>query len=76
MGHVQINQRDVRILQFKMWSHEAEHGEGGNGREGAEINMAEIHGRIVQKGPKRNGLLQRKHITIIIILIIIINAFI
>ena len=45
-----------------MWSHEAEHGEGGNGREGGEINMAAIHGRTVQKGPKRIGLLQRKHV--------------
>ena len=44
-----------------MWSHEAEHREGGNGREGDEINMAAIHGRTVQKGLKRNGLLQRKH---------------
>ena len=50
------------ILQLKMWRHEAEHGEGGNGREGGERNMAAIHGRTVQKGPKRNGLLQRKHI--------------
>ena len=45
-----------------MWSHEAEHGGGGNEREGGEINMAAIHGRTVQNGPKRNGLLQRKHI--------------
>ena len=34
-----------------MWSHEAEHGEGGNGREGGERNMAAIHGRTVQKDP-------------------------
>ena len=45
-----------------MWSHEAEHGDGGNRREGGERNMAAIHGRTVQKGPKRNRLLQRKHI--------------
>ena len=45
-----------------MWSHEAEHGEGGNGGEGGERNMAAIHRRTVQKGPNRNGLLQRKHI--------------
>ena len=45
-----------------MECHEAEHGESGNGREGGERNMVAIHRRIVQKGPKRNGLLQRKHI--------------
>ena len=43
----------------------AEHGESGNRREGGERNMAAIHGRTVQKGPKRNGLLQRKHILFI-----------
>ena len=48
---IQINQRDDRILQFKMWSHEAEHGEGGIGREGGERNMVSIHGSTVQKGP-------------------------
>ena len=57
-GPIQRNQRDDRILQLKMWSHEAEHGEGGNGREGGERNIAAKHGRTVQKGPKRNGLLQ------------------
>ena len=57
-GPIQINQRYYRILQFKMWSHEAEHGEGGNGREGGDRNMAAIDGRTVQKGPKRNGLPQ------------------
>ena len=45
--------------KLKMWNHEAEHGEGGNGREGGDIYMAAIHGRTVQKGPKRNGLFQR-----------------
>ena len=45
----QRNQRDDRILQLEMWSHEAEHGEGGNGREGGERNMAVIHRRTVQK---------------------------
>ena len=31
--------------------------------EGKEVkDMAAMHGRTVQKGPKRNGLLQRKHI--------------
>ena len=44
-----------------MWSHEAEHGEGGNGREGGERNMDAIHGRTVQKGHKCDGRLQRKH---------------
>ena len=34
-----------------MWIHEAEHGEGGNGREVCERNMAAIPGRTVQKGP-------------------------
>ena len=34
-----------------MWSHEAEHGNGGNGRESGEINMAAIHGRTGQRGP-------------------------
>ena len=34
-----------------MWIHVAEHGEGGNGREGGEINMAAIHGRTVQRDP-------------------------
>ena len=33
---IQRNQRYDRILQFKMWSREAEHGEGYNGREGRE----------------------------------------
>ena len=61
-GPIERNHRDDRILQLKMWSHEAEHGESGNGMEGGEINMAAIHGRTVQKGSKRNGLLQRKHI--------------
>ena len=54
---MQRNQRYDRILQLKMWSHE-----GGNGMEGGESNVAAIHGRTVQKGPKRNGLLQRKQI--------------
>ena len=49
----------ARIYACMMWSHEAEHREGGNGIEGGEINMAAVHGRTVQKGPKRNGLLQR-----------------
>ena len=39
-----------------MWNHEAEHGEGGNGKEVKEIWQQ-------LKGPKRNGLLQRKHIS-------------
>ena len=45
--------RDDRILQFKMWSHEAEHREGGNGREGGERNVAAIHGRTVQTQTQR-----------------------
>ena len=34
-----------------MLGREAEHGEGDNGGEGGERNMATVHGRIVQKGP-------------------------
>ena len=30
-----------------MWSHEAGHGEGGNGSEGGERNVAAKHGRSV-----------------------------
>ena len=43
-GPIQRNQIYDRILQLMMWSHEAEHGEDGNGREGGERNMAAIHG--------------------------------
>ena len=42
---IQRNQRDVRNLQFKKWSHKAEHGEGGSGKEGGERNMAAIRTR-------------------------------
>ena len=66
MGRTKDLYREIKEMtgsyKFKMWNLEAEHRKGGNGREGGERNMAAIHGRTVQKGPKRNGLLQRKHI--------------
>ena len=48
-GPNQRNQRDDRFLQFKMGSHEAEHGADSNGREGDKRKMASIHGITVQK---------------------------
>ena len=45
-----------------MWSHDAEHGKGSNGRKGGERNMATVHGRALQNGPKRNGTPSTKNI--------------
>ena len=56
-GPIQRSQRDNSILQLKMWSHEAEHGESGSGREGGERNMAAIHRRTVQKGPNQQDVM-------------------